>query len=145
MTFNPGQSGNANGRPPGVIDKRTELRKLLDPHAEELVQKLVEMALGGDSNAMRLCIERLIPRVKGETINFPVPELDMTKSRSLLVMGAVIFEAVSSGLVSPDYACQLSSLLETQRKTIEIYELEARVDEIEHMFNLRKKMEKKDV
>lgn len=144
MTFNPGRSGNVNGRPPGVGDKRTELRKLLDPYAESLVKKMVEMALGGDPGAMRLCIERLIPRIKGEVVNIPMPVLDMTKPQSLLMVGALIVEAVFHGQISPEHASQLSSMLDTQRKSIEIYELDARVSEIEYVFNLKKQAEKKN-
>ena len=64
MTFQAGQSGNPNGRPKGIIDKRAELRGLLEPHAKDLIKKVIEFAKQGDPTAMRLCIERLLPRVK---------------------------------------------------------------------------------
>jgi len=44
MTFKTGQSGNPVGRPKGIIDKRAQLRSLIQPHAEDLVNKLVEQA-----------------------------------------------------------------------------------------------------
>lgn len=44
MPFQQGQSGNPDGRPPGIRDKRVAMRELLAPHAEELVAKVVEMA-----------------------------------------------------------------------------------------------------
>lgn len=66
MTFKKGISGNIQGRPKGIVDKRIELRSLLVPHAEALVNKAVELALAGDSNALRLCIDRLIPKAKDE-------------------------------------------------------------------------------
>ncbi|MGH8625106.1 MAG: DUF5681 domain-containing protein [Gammaproteobacteria bacterium] len=56
-----GQSGNPEGRPPGAKDKRTALRALLTPHAQELVMRAVELAKSGDTTALRLCLERLIP------------------------------------------------------------------------------------
>ena len=144
MKFQKGVSGCVSGRPRGIADKRTELRKLLEPHATALVEKVIELALGGDVNAMRLCMERLIPRIKNETIKFSMPELDLTKSQSLLVIGSVILEAVANGDISPEHACHISALIEGQRKAIETGELEARVSEIEHAFNLRKKMETKN-
>ena len=61
--FKKGQSGNPVGRPKGKSTLQ-ELRELLKPHAEELVTKVVEMAKAGDSAALRLCLERLIPPIK---------------------------------------------------------------------------------
>lgn len=70
--YTSGQSGNPAGRPKGIKDKRTALADLLKPHAEELVAKAVELARSGDVNALRLCIERLIPKASSETtIKFP--------------------------------------------------------------------------
>lgn len=70
--YKPGESGNRSGKKPGTINKRTQLAKLLEPHAEALVNKAVELALNGDSNALRLCIDRLIPKAKdGATITMP--------------------------------------------------------------------------
>ena len=69
MSFKKGQSGNPSGRPKGVKDKRTELRELLEPHAEALVKKAVDLALMGDTSALRLCLERIIPAVKSIEVN----------------------------------------------------------------------------
>lgn len=62
--FEKGQSGNPAGRPKGIADKRTELKSLLEPHAPALVQKVVEKALNGDMQALKICIDRLIPPAK---------------------------------------------------------------------------------
>lgn len=67
MTFKAGQSGNPGGRRKGALNKRTELAKMLEPHAESLVKKLIELALNGDVTALRLCIERLIPKANRES------------------------------------------------------------------------------
>lgn len=37
--FQPGQSGNSNGKKPGTLNRRTQLAKLLEPHAEDLIEK----------------------------------------------------------------------------------------------------------
>ena len=60
--FKPGQSGNPAGRPPGSRNKTTLLAQgLLDSNAEALIKKLIQMALEGDTAAMRLAIERILP------------------------------------------------------------------------------------
>jgi hypothetical protein len=64
VPFTKGQSGNPAGKPKGAKDKRTELRALLRPHAEDLVAKAVELAKAGDTTALRICIDRLIPPIR---------------------------------------------------------------------------------
>jgi len=68
MAFQKGQSGNPAGRPKGSRDKRTELRELLEPHAEELVLRAVNMALEGDITALKMCLDRLIPAYRSEEV-----------------------------------------------------------------------------
>jgi hypothetical protein len=51
------------------------LRGLLDQHAETIVAKLIEHAIAGESAALKICIERLIPRVKPDSgICFALPK-----------------------------------------------------------------------
>jgi hypothetical protein len=139
MKFQKGISGNPTGRPPGIADKRTELSKLLLPHAEQLVSKVIELALAGDINALRMCIERLIPRIKDETINIELANLDLTCEKNILLAGSALLKAVSEGLITPEQGKSLSAILETQRKSIELSELTDRLSEIENVLKLRKK------
>ena len=67
--FQPGQSGNPAGRKVGCLNKHTQLIKLLEPHAEAIVQKTVDLALLGDANALRLCMERLIPKASDRVMD----------------------------------------------------------------------------
>jgi hypothetical protein len=69
MTFKKGQSGNPVGRRKGALSKRVLLAKLLEPHAQALVGRLIELALSGDGNALRICIERLIPKIRHEPVD----------------------------------------------------------------------------
>lgn len=67
MAWKKGQSGNPNGRPPKAKAMSEELRRLLQRHApgtkrsnlEVLVAKLVELAHGGDKDALRYIFDRL--------------------------------------------------------------------------------------
>jgi hypothetical protein len=131
MTFQPGQSGNPNGRPKGVIDKRAELRGLLEPHAKEIVEKLIECAKDGDPTALRLCIERLIPRVKPENgINFELPEGRIDNPVNMLEIANRIIESVACGLLTMDEAEKFREFLMKQRWQIEEAERKQQ-DEIE--------------
>jgi hypothetical protein len=67
--FPKGVSGNPKGRPKGAKNKTTAMAEtLLEGQAEALVQKAVRMALNGNTTAMRLCLERLIPPKRNPTV-----------------------------------------------------------------------------
>lgn len=137
MPFKPGESGNPTGRPKGIIDKRTELSRLLQPHARGLVTKAVDLALAGDIQALRLCLERLIPRARDETITLITDE-DLTKESALLSVGSTVLQAVMKGELTPEQGKAFVAILEAQRKAIETAELAARVQEIETILKQRK-------
>lgn len=137
--FTKGVSPNPSGRPRGITDKRSELRSLLTPHAKDLVQKAIDMALGGDVNALRLCIERLIPRVKDEVINLDFIDLDLCEQNNLLLAGSSVLQAVASGVITPEHGKSIAAIIEAQRKTIESSNLHDRMAEIEHALKIRKK------
>jgi len=68
MPFKKGQSGNPAGRPKGSGDIAKARRKLLE-HSDEIVQKLMERVRGGDSVALKLAVERLIPILKESSLD----------------------------------------------------------------------------
>jgi hypothetical protein len=120
MTFKPGQSGNPSGRPQGIIDKRTELRNLLELHAKEIVEKLVESAKAGDPTALRLCVERLIPRVKSDAgINFELPEGFIDNGENMLKIANDITVAVACGSLTIEEAEKFTIFLKHQRHVID--------------------------
>jgi len=68
MPFEKGKSGNASGRPPGSRNKTMlAMEVLLDGQMEALTQKAVDLALEGDTTALRLCLERICPPRKEST------------------------------------------------------------------------------
>jgi hypothetical protein len=72
-----GQSGNPKGRPLGSRHRATLIAEtLLDGQSEELIQKTIELALHGDSTALRLCIERIIAPRRDRPVNFKLPVLN---------------------------------------------------------------------
>lgn len=134
MAFKAGKSGNPSGRPKGIADKRTELRALLQPHADDLVKKVVELAKDGDVSALRICIDRLIPPVKEDRLTIKLPRLaDIQGCRDAQ---AVVIEAVSKGDLLPAQGEQLSAMIEFQRKGLEGAEIMARLAAIEEKLGM---------
>ncbi len=114
MAFEPGQSGNPDGRPPGIRDKRTAMRELLVPHADALVAKAVEMALAGDCTALRICIDRLIPPVKAKDDPVSVPGL----AASLADSGRAVLEALAGEKLTPEEAQTILQGIATQARIV---------------------------
>lgn len=127
--FTPGQSGNPKGRPPGVADRRTALRRQLEEHGPALMQRAVELAMAGDVAAMRLCLERVAPPVREEPVRFDLPPVE-TAADVQRALGAVV-AAVAAGDLLPSQGDALAGLLEAHRKALETGELSARLERIE--------------
>jgi hypothetical protein len=126
-TYQKGTSGNPEGRPPGIQDKRTALRPLLEPHAEELVQKVVDLAKQGDTTALRICIDRLIPPVKAKDTPVEIGSLE----GALADQGRTVLGALSAGTITPDEANALMQAVAAQARIIETDELEKRIAALE--------------
>lgn len=127
--FKPGESGNYRGRPVGALSKKIRLGKLLEPHAKEIIEKVVDLAKNGEPTALRLCMERLIPKVKNEPINIDLPDVDFYSNHDLLKIGEQIIHAVSLGEMTPQQGYDIMTILSVQRKAIEICRLEDRIRE----------------
>src|SRR6266850_8122204 len=69
--FQKGQSGNPGGRRPGCRNRATLAAEvLLEGEAEALTRKAVELALEGDTTALRLCLERIVPQRRSRALAF---------------------------------------------------------------------------
>lgn len=130
--FKKGQSGNPKGKKPGTPNKRTKLAALLEPHAEKLINKTVELALSGDVNALRLCIDRLIPKATNQQIQIDLQDLDIGCSSNLSTIGKKIFDATTNGTITSDDGKQLMSILDSQRKILEHIDFDRRISNLEN-------------
>lgn len=129
--FKKGQSGNPDGKKQGTLNKRTRLATLLEPYAEGLINKTVELAMDGDVNALRLCIERLIPKATGQQIQIDLQGLDIERSATLPIIGKKIIDATAQGALSVQDGNQFMHLINTQKEFLAQEELAKRLDEIE--------------
>lgn len=128
--FTGGTSGNPAGRPKGARNRATvAAQELLDGEAGKLTRKAVELALAGDTAALRLCLDRVLPARKGSPVHLDLPPLQSTRD-AVAATGALV-QAVADGDLSPAEAESVSRLLEIHRRAIETEELEERLAEIE--------------
>ena len=128
--FTKGTSGNPSGRPQGSRNKATiAIEALLDGQGEVLTQKAIDLALDGDSAALRLCLERLCPPRKSRPINIALP--DTKTAEGVSEAQATVVKAVAVGDLTPDEGTALSGILEARRKAIESQDLENRIAVLE--------------
>ena len=127
MAFKKGESGNPDGRPKGAKDKRTQYRELFDPHADDLIQKAIDLALAGDTACLKMCIDRLVSPFRAKNATVTLDDIE----GSLTEKGEKIITAMGNGELSPSDASSMLSALAAQARIIEIEELEKRVSDLE--------------
>ncbi|KTC93829.1 MULTISPECIES: hypothetical protein [Legionella] len=94
---------------------------LLIPHAENLVNKAVELALSGDVQALKLCLDRLIPRATGQCFQVDMNVLDVEQTQNLSAIGRHIINLMLAGNMAPEDAQKFLVTLDSHRKLIEHY------------------------
>lgn len=125
----PFELGNP-GKPRGARSRATlAAEALLNGEAEGLTRKAVELALEGDTVALRLCLERLVPSRKDMPVTFDMPPV-LTVSDAVVASSAVL-AAVAEGDVTPDEAGRVMALLAAHRAIAETGDLEARITALE--------------
>ena len=125
--FQKGQSGNPFGRPRGARNSATlAAEALLDGEAEALTRKAIEMALGGDTVALRICMERLLPARKDRPLTFSLPPIN--NARDAADISAAVIDAVSNGAVNLGEAAEIAKMIDTYVKAHNAAELDERVD-----------------
>ena len=126
--FAKGHVANPGGRPRGVPDRRTKYRELIEARMPSLVEKCVAMALQGDVQALRLCLERVLPALKtgDETVLLPTDHAARPSEQA-----RVVVEAVLAGQISPSSASALMVVIAGQARVIEVDELTRRIEELE--------------
>jgi len=127
--FKPGVSGNPAGRSKNS-GKIAKLRALLDPHAEDLVEKVKSMALEGDTTALRLCLERLVPPIKIK--DEPVSVTGLDGNKGLVEQGQAVIDALASSEITPSEAATLMQTVASQARILEVDELERRITALEN-------------
>lgn len=123
--FKPGQSGNPKGKPKGAKDKRTAYRDLFQDRAPELISKAIELALKGDRNCLRMCIDRIVSPYRASDPSITLEPLE----GALTEQGRELMSAAQKGHISPTGASALMSALESQARILKLEETLIRDDE----------------
>lgn len=126
MTFKKGKSGNVNGRPIGS-GQSGKIRALLASKSEDLVNKALELAASGDTQALKLCLERVCPPLKTKDELVAIGTLD----GDLIKKAEKVIRVMGTGQLTPGEAHTVMQTIATQAKIIEINEMEKRLTALE--------------
>jgi hypothetical protein len=130
--FKPGNPG----RPKGARHKTTlAVESLLDGEAEKLTRKAIQLAMKGDTVALRICMDRIAPPRKGRAARFPIPPIKT--SADVVSALAAVTAAVGRGEISSDEAMQLSTVIEVAHSAIKAVEHESRLAAIEGRLGMK--------
>jgi hypothetical protein len=125
----PFEKGNP-GRPKGSRNKATlAAEAILDGEAEALTRKAIELALDGDLQALRICLDRLLPPRRERPVRFSLPPINAGADASQAT--AALVSAVAQGELSPGEAASLVQMVEAHTRVLFVSELEQRLTKLE--------------
>ncbi len=125
--WQPGQSGNPTGKKPGS-GQLQQLRASIAADVPEILAGLVEAAKGGDMQAARLILERVLPAIK------PIEQalaLTLPTEGTLTAQGRAVLAAVADGAVAPSQGAQLLAAISSLARVTEVDELLSRIVALE--------------
>jgi hypothetical protein len=105
------------------------IEELLDGEAAALTRKAVALALDGDPNALRLCVERTLAPRRDRPVQLDLPPI--RGAADIVDAMAAITNAVVQGDLTPGEAERLGRLIETYLRAIEARDFDARLKAVE--------------
>src|ERR1700690_2958968 len=128
--FSKGASGNPQGRPAGARNKALlAMEALLDGEAEAITRVAVDKAKEGDTTALRLCLERILPPRKDRPVSFSLPQLGTVTDAPAAT--AAIVAAVAAADITVADGSELARLVDTYVRAVEASDFDKRLRAIE--------------
>lgn len=125
----PFEVGNP-GRPRGARHRTTiAIETLLEGQHEALTQKAIEMALGGDITALKLCLDRLAPPRRDCPVKIDLPAVG--SAADTMAASTATIDALAEGTITPAEAGAIMAVLTAHLKFVETLELEQRLQALE--------------
>ncbi|MCL6420330.1 hypothetical protein [Aestuariirhabdus haliotis] len=100
---------------------------LRDPQTK-IITQVIEQAMGGDTAAQKLLMERLVPPRKAV---MPSVEFDVPKGAGPLDFATSVMDAVSGGKIPADVGSNLIAATANMMKIAEVMELQRRIEKLE--------------
>ena len=92
---------NPHGRPKGSVGKFTQLsRELMSERGPEIVEKVIQLAMEGDTTCLKMCLDRILPPKRdveikhegGQSINIVVEQIGTQAQAAIADVGGQVIE-----------------------------------------------------
>jgi hypothetical protein len=132
------QKGNQGGpgRPPGRTAASTFFDKIGTEAAEDLLNTVVDAARKGNLRAAEIVLARIWPQRKGRPVQLTLPPV--RQASDLVPAQAALLQAIGEGAITPEEGAAVASVLEAQRRSIELADIEKRVGLLEAEFGAKR-------
>jgi hypothetical protein len=124
-----GQSGNPHGRRAKGLATAERLRNALVNELPDILAAVVKSAKGGDVQAARAILERVLPSLKP----IEVPAMLGRFAGTLTEQGQAVLQAMAKGALTPGQAAQVLGALASQTRIVEVDEIERRIAALEQI------------
>ena len=105
------------------------MEHLTECQAEQLIQKVLELASAGDVACLRMVLDRLWPPRKGQPVNITMPPINT--SRDVFPAIASVWTGLREGRLTPDEASALSVVIDRSIQSIELHDISKRIAALE--------------
>jgi hypothetical protein len=103
--------------------------QLVEGQAEQLIQKVLELAQAGNVVALRMVLDRVwLPR-KGQPVDIVMPPIK--SSQDLFPALASIWTAIREGRLTPEEASALSIVVDRSIQAIQLHDHGKRIEALE--------------
>ena len=105
------------------------MASMLEGEAEQLTRKVIDLAKAGDTHALRLCMDRLMPARKDPLVSFEMPRMQRLEDISIGMQSIVA--AIAEAKLTPQEGESMSRIL-TEHATVMVnQDLQRRVEKLE--------------
>jgi hypothetical protein len=113
--------------------------QLAEGRAEQLFEKVWELAQAGDVSCLRMLLDRFWPPRKGQPVNVVMPPINT--SQDVFPAIASIWTAIREGRLTPDEASALSIVIDRSIQAIELHDIARRIAALEEARDKRDETE----
>ncbi len=116
------------GRRPGP-SRAEVISDYIEPHAKEILDKMISLAKLGDGKSAQLVLERLAPIAKQDSERTIVP--GFSAAGTLEQKASAVLEAIAGGAISAEAGERLLRCLDIYGRAVKQDEIEARLAAVE--------------
>ena len=141
-TFGPGNKASP-GRPVGSMNKRSKkMLTVLGRYSERIALKIVELALRGDSTALKIYADKILPSAQGAKpatfIKIDLPPISSVADVPIAM--ATVSAALAAGTLSTDAAAAIVGIFKSYAEIVHASDIDERLRALEAAVEARRNM-----